>query len=127
MKWTVSIMLSLTLGGCINSASDNIREFIPGMYIRKVHNEFTDGWDTLVIKEQDRDAGVYLIDKMESYQKHIDGQTFSPKYETEQWTAVYDERLHQLLVQNKERTILFDPAENELMSNRTVYDKVTRK
>ncbi|MBV4357318.1 hypothetical protein [Pinibacter aurantiacus] len=117
----------LVLSGCMNSASDKIREFIPGTYVRQIHNEYTNGSDTLMIKLQDESAGVYLIDKMVGYQKHIDGRTFPPKHETSQWTAVYDEKLHQLIVQNQGFIIVFDPAKNQLMSNRTLYDKITKK
>lgn len=120
-----STVMFLVLAGCRDAASDKVRAFIPGMYVRQIHNEFTNGADTLVIKEHDNKAGVYLIDKMERLQKHIDGRAFTPKYETAKWTAVYDEKLHQLIVQNQGRILLFDPAKNQLMSNRTLYEKVT--
>lgn len=126
MKVTILILLvaTLVLPACSGLKEDKMKSFIPGMYIRKVHNEFTDGWDTLVIKQQDHAAGIYFIDKMETYQKHLDGKTFPPEHKEEEWTAVYDEKLHQLFVQNKERVLLFDPEKNLLYMNRTAYDKV---
>jgi len=119
-------VLVLVLSGCMNSASDKIREFIPGTYVRQIHNEFTNGADTLVITEYDHTGGVYFVENKTGYQQQLDGKVFSPQYKVKKWTAVYDEKTHQLNIQKRDEFITFLPDQNKLLDGRTEFLKVSK-
>jgi len=129
MKVNVLLILSLTaiLESCTNSTSDKIRDFIPGTYARQIHDEFTNGGDTLVISEQDLSGGVYFIENRKGYQQHLDGKVFPPERKMRKWTGVYDPKTHQLMIQNTEDIITFLPEKDNLLLGRTEYDKVKDK
>ncbi|MDI3321365.1 hypothetical protein [Pinibacter soli] len=129
MKSIVLLTIALTsiFGSCTNSTSDKIREFIPGMYVRQLHDEFTNGADTLVISEQDLSGGVYFIDNMTGYQQQLDGKVFPPEHKVEKRTGVYDRRTHQLIIQNTGDILTFLPRQNKLLQGRTEYNKVKDK
>lgn len=110
--------------GCTNAVSDNVREFIPGIYVRPIHNEFTQGYDTLSIREQDREAGVYFVENRYGYQQHLDGKISKPEHKVKKWTAVYDNKTHQLNIQQEGSVITFLPSQNKLLKGRTEFSKV---
>ncbi|MBV4359077.1 hypothetical protein [Pinibacter aurantiacus] len=126
MKLILLLTIALTtfFGSCTNSPSDKIREFIPGMYVRQLHDEFTSGADTLIISEYDPSGGVYFIDSKMRYQQHLDGKIFPSEYKVKKRTGVYDPKTHQLIIQNTEDILTFLPGQNKLLQGRTEYNKV---
>ncbi|MDH7459863.1 hypothetical protein QEG73_01195 [Chitinophagaceae bacterium 26-R-25] len=99
---------------------------MPGMYVRQIENEFTNGADTIVITVHDHSGGVYLVQNMTGYQQRLDGKVFPPEYKVKKWTAVYDEKTHQLIIQQKQDIITFSPQENKLLRGRTEFFKVKK-
>lgn len=125
MKHLLNLLIAVVvISSCSNPAADKIRAFIPGMYIKEINNEFTKGMDTLVFEVMDETGGVYSIKRRTGYQQTIDGKQLSPQYETESWTAVYDEKTHQLMEQQKGRVFTFLPDQDKLSMGSSEYRKI---
>lgn len=119
-----ALMIAALATGCSNLRTDKVKEFIPGVYVRTVADEFTKGMDTLVIDLLDRSAGSYSIDKKMSFQQVIDGRQLSPQYKTEQWTAIYDNDTHQLMEQRKGKVLSFMPDQDLVSMGGSEYKKI---
>jgi hypothetical protein len=112
------------ISSCTNSKTDTGVDFIPGVYVKEIRQEFSHGKDTLLINVFDKDAGTYTIVRKTSYQQQIDGQKFPPKRERHQWIAVYDPVTKQLREQNKEKTYFFSEEKGLLLTGGSEYKKV---
>lgn len=119
-----ALMIAALATGCSNSTTDKVKDFIPGVYVRTVADEFTKGMDTLVIEVLDRSAGSYSINKKMSFYQVIDGKELSPQYKTEQWTAIYDDDTHQLMEQRKGKVLSFMPDQDLVSMGGSEYKKV---
>ncbi len=86
-----ALAIAALANSCSDLRADKVKDFIPGVYVKSIDDEFTKGMDTLVIDVLDKSAGSYSINKKMSYQQVIDGRELSPQYKTESWTAVYDD------------------------------------
>jgi hypothetical protein len=126
MKVTVlsALTFAVVLQGCTESNNDQIRKFVPGIYVRHFRDEFSTGSDTLDITEHDGKAGIYFIDEKEGYQQKLDGKVFPAQYKTKEHTALFNETTHQLTIQNGGDIITFLPDKNKLLLGRTEYEKV---
>jgi hypothetical protein len=118
------LMVAAVISSCSGPAADNVRAFIPGIYIKEINDEFSKGMDTLVFEVMDETGGVYSIKRRTGYQQTIDGKQLSPQYETESWTAVYDEKTHQLMEQRKGRVFTFLPDQDKLSMGSSEYRKI---
>lgn len=119
-----ALAIAALAGGCSDLKADKVKDFIPGVYVKSIDDEFTKGMDTLVIDVLDKSAGSYSINKKMSYQQVIDGRQLSPQYKTENWTAVYDENTYQLMEQRKGKVLSFLPEENKLSLGGSEYQKI---
>lgn len=125
MKQLITVLvIAAFVVGCSDSQADKMKDFIPGVYIKTIDNEFTKGMDTLVIDVLDKTAGSYSIRKKSSYQQVIDGRQLSPQYKVENWTALYDKEINQLMEQRKGKVLSFLPEENKLSLGGSEYKKI---
>lgn len=114
------LALSTILLSC--HAGYQIKELIPGNYVREFKNEFFIGRDTLVIWHFKN--STYVINHKESYQRIRDGDLLNVERKTEKWVTVYDEK-DQVLIEGRTGKILsFDPSKNLLMVGSSIYKKM---
>lgn len=125
MRHLLNLLIAVAvISSCSNPVADRVRDFIPGMYIKEINNEFTKGMDTLVFEVMDESGGVYSIKRRTGYQQTIDGRVLSPQHKEESWTAVYDEKTHQLMEQQKGRVFTFLPDRDKLSMGSSEYRKI---
>jgi len=116
-SYLLGLSILLAVASCKNGASDSLKSFIPGTFVRGINNEFTTGSDSLVISVLDEGGGTYLVSHRSGYQQRIDGKLLPPGYKTEKWTATYDQEHHQLQVQPQGKTFTFLPEKGILVTN----------
>lgn len=119
-----ALVIAVFVSSCSNLQADKVQDFIPGVYVKTIDDEFTKGMDTLMIDVLDKSAGSYSISKKMSYQQVIDERPLSPQYKLENWTAVYDKDTHQLMEQRKGKVLSFLPEKGKLSLGGSEYKKI---
>lgn len=109
---------------CNSLQQDEVRDFIPGIYVKEINQEFARGMDTLIIETLDEAGGSYSITRRSGYQQTIDGRKLTPKNEVHKWTAVFDVNTKQLKEQNKGKVFTFSPEQNTLTMGSSEYRKI---
>jgi hypothetical protein len=127
MKTQLAILglLFVILIACNESASDEVKSFIPGTYSRHYTDEFTDSYDTVEIKLVTSGGSEgFEISKRMRFQKTIDGQQTPVDYKTETWFGNYDKDAKTVYIPKSGKTIYFDPEKNELKMGTEPYKKI---
>jgi hypothetical protein len=126
MKQTIlfNALILIFIASCSNAIKDNEANFIPGIYVKEIKQEFAVGMDTLIIQVMDKEAGSYTIVRRSSYQQQLDGKLMTPKYEIEKSVAIYEPATKQLREQNKERVFTFSEEKGLLSTGGSEYKKV---
>jgi hypothetical protein len=125
MKTINFLLLStITAVGCSTSPQNEKTDSISGTYVKKIEQEFAVGTDTLFIKPMDINSGKYIIVNASRYQQIIDGKLLSPKIETHKWIAIYDNKLMELTINNKEKTFHYLPKDKKLILGKSEYKKI---
>ncbi len=117
------IVCLLLLSSCV-LWDDNIKEFIPGMYVKQFQQQYASGSDTLVITTQDETTNRYNIERHLSYIPVHDGKVLSLQNETAAWYGIYNKDDKQLIVRPSGKIIAFSPEKNCLYIGTSVYKKV---
>jgi len=123
-RFITALAIIAFANSCGDLQTDKVRDFIPGVYVKTIDDEFTKGMDTLVIDVLDNSAGSYSISKKMSYRQAMDGKELSPQYKMETWTAIYDRDSHQLMEQRKGKVLSFLPGEGKLSLGGSEYQKI---
>lgn len=128
MKQSILVLLigGFAFVGC-SSGTDTTRPFIPGTYVKDIHDEFTQGMDTLTIKILDYRSSNYSIVRKMSYTQTIDGKSLSPKQDIHKWTAVYNANSLQLIENSQGRVFTFSPGRNVLSMGSSEYRKISNE
>ncbi len=124
MKQLFSIISVVLFISCGSQRSETVQNFIPGLYINEIKQEFAIGMDTIFINLLDKQASSYKIIRKSSYQQMIDGKILSPKQEVHNWIAYYDLTKNQLIEPNNERVFTFIPEKNMLLMGSSKFKKV---
>lgn len=120
-------LLVVTTLMCIAcNTRQNVQDFMAGIYIRHIQNEYSEGYDTLRVSKAGGDADVYIIVRSVTYQRIINGEIKPAEHKTEKWLAVYDEKNKVLLEQKKGKIISFVPEKNQLLVGSNVYQKTSK-
>lgn len=120
----LNCMLVLFLTGCVSiTGHDDIHDFIPGTYVRILHDEFTRGVDSLIIQPINNGTETYSISKRSSYQQTLDGKKMPQVYKKIEWVVTYQPATKQLMDAMHERVFTFIPKENKLLMGSTTYIK----
>ena len=106
------------------SATEKVKSFIAGTYIRAFEGDYSVGNDTLVIEQPDANNNYYTIQHKMSYQQIKDKKSLSVDYKTENWTAVFNEQTNVLEEQKKGMMLSFLPDENALLLGGSKFKKV---
>lgn len=105
------------------STGSDVRQFIPGTYIRSSQHEFGLENDTLIILPQNEMANEYKIIRRWKYARVLDGQKMEPKYEQRQTMAVFDKKESRLVEAPSGDTYSFDPYKKVLFNGTVKYHK----
>ena len=106
------------------AASDNVKEFIPGTYIRFGQQEYGTEWDTLVISVQNASANEYKIQRAWKYARVLDGKAIEPEYKNKSTSAIYDSKAKVLNEKETGNSYSFKPDENAVFAGTTKYLKL---
>jgi hypothetical protein len=101
---------------------NKVEDWITGVYIRLVSNDFSQGADTLTITK--KASSQFLIKRRSSYRRLLDGQVFDPEYKTEDWLGVYDEKTQLLHEQQHGKVLSFQPGESTMKVGTAEYKKI---
>jgi hypothetical protein len=89
MKYMM-IFVSILFAACNSITKDEVKEFIPGTYIRSSQNEFGKEYDTLVLSLQSKSANEYKIQRRWRYDRVLDGKPTEPEYKITETSGLYD-------------------------------------
>lgn len=119
-------LVVLLLYGCgIVSNTDEVKPFIPGIYVRHYTDEYTDSYDTIRITSATIHGSTgYWVIKRSRFQKIDNDGKSQPGYELKKWIATYDEKNHTLFLEKAGKSIYFDPANRELKIGTEPYKKL---
>lgn len=127
MKPSVALylLLPMLLLGCATSTSkDEIKEAIPGTYIRASQHEFGTEHDTVVISLQNEAANEYSLTRKWKYERVLDGKAIEPEYKNTTTTAIYDANGKLLKETQTGDTYTFDAKQGTLFAGSTKYQKL---
>jgi hypothetical protein len=122
MKPVLYLFCFLILFSCDNR-SHTTKEFIPGIYVRKVKNEFSIGHDTLFITAVNN--GTYSLDYNASYQRIKDGKLMAVENKREKWLANYDATKDVLVETRLGKILFFQQDSNLLYVGRSPYQRIS--
>lgn len=115
MKYAI-VFLSFLFTACNGIIKDEVKEFIPGTYIRNAETEFGKAYDTLVITMQNKSANEFKIQRKWRYERVLDGKPIPPEYKVTETSGIYDGDKKQLQETETLEFFTFD-AENKLLFN----------
>lgn len=101
---------------------DKVEDWITGVYIRLISNDFSQGTDTLTIAK--KSGRQFSIKRRSSYRRLLDGQVFDPEYKSEDWLGVYDEKTQLLHEQQHGKVLSFQPEERTMKVGTAEYKKI---
>lgn len=118
-------MLIFLLYGCsFMQAKDEIRDFLPGTYIRFSQHEFGTEHDTLVISLQNESAGEYKIVRRWKYERVLDGKAIEPEYKFTTTAGIYHSGRKLLQERETGDFLSFDVTEKLLFNGPVKYQKL---
>jgi hypothetical protein len=106
------------------NATEKVKSFIAGTYVRAFEGEYSVGNDTLVIAQPDANNNYYTIQHRMSYQQIKDKTPLSLEYKTENWTAMFNEQTNVLEEQQKGKRLSFLLDENTLLLGGSKFKKI---
>lgn len=105
-------------------ATEKVKSFIAGTYIRTFEGEYSKGDDTLIIDQPDENNNYYRIQHKMSYQQIKDKKPLPVEYKTENWTAIFNEQTNVLEEQKKGKRLSFLPDEKALLLGGSKFKKI---
>lgn len=118
------LFLSFVLTSCTGSVKDEVKEFIPGTYIRAAEHEFGAEHDTLVFTLQNASANEYKVERRWLYARVLDGKPLTPEYKQTSEAAVYNTDTKMLQETQTAETYSFDPTQKAVFAGTTKYQKL---
>ena len=106
------------------NATEKVKSFIAGTYIRAFEGEYSTGYDTLIIAQPDANNNFYTIQHKMSYQQIKDKKPLPIEYKTENWTAIFNEQTNVLEEQKKGKRLSFLPDEKALLLGGSKFKKI---
>lgn len=120
-------LLSVTVivsAACTSVAKDEIKEFLPGVYVREAKHEFGAEHDTISITLLNASSNEYKIVRRWSYERILDGKPLEPEYKVTDKTGVYSSETKMLQEASTLETYSFNPKQNLMFSGDTKYLKL---
>ena len=106
----MAVVCLLIFTGCSSASNerDAIKQFIPGIYVKEVKNEFLIASDTFIIQRTTGDN--YLIVNNTSYQRIKGNRLSARQYSTIRLHAVFNDKSENLDESRLGKTFSFDPG-----------------
>lgn len=114
--------LFISLYSCSHPANDDERNFIPGTYTRHYTDEYTDSYDTILIRQNA--SNTYILTKKSKYKKISDQSCWIAGAEEKKWLGTYVEGTGTLFLPSNGKTIFFDLKNRELRIGAEPYKKI---
>jgi hypothetical protein len=114
--------LFVSLYSCNLPANDDAKNFIPGTYTRHYTDEYTDSYDTILIRQNA--INTYILTKKSKYKKISDQNCWVAGSEEKKWLGTYDEGTGTLFLPSNGKTIFFDLKNRELNIGAEPYKKI---
>ena len=124
LSTAVTVILISCGGSQSNNATEKVKSYMQGTYVRAFEGEYSKGNDTLVINQPDENNNYYTIKHNSSYQKIRNKQLLPLEYKTEDWIAIFNEQTNVLEEQKKGKLISFLPDENALLLGSSKFEKI---
>lgn len=124
MKQLVFMVIANLIYSCGELKPDHLDSLIPGVYVKHISDEFTQGTDTLIIEVKNVNAASYSISRRMRFHQTIDGKELSPQYKTESWTAIYNKETKQLEEDRKGKIFTLSPENGTLSMGGSEYQKI---
>ena len=124
LLFALLIVFSSCNGTQNDNATEKVKSFIQGTYIRAFEGEYSKGNDTLIIEQPDANNNYYSIQHKMSYQQMKDKKPLPIEYKTENWTAIFNEQTNVLEEQKKGKRLSFLPDENALLLGGSKFKKI---
>jgi len=124
MKIIFLLQIAILLASCSSLMKDEVKDFIPGTYIRFSQHEFGSEYDTLVITLQNKTANEYRILRKWKYERVLDGSAIEPEYKHLTTSGIYTSK-HKLLQETETGDMFsFDVKGEFLFNGPTKYQKL---
>lgn len=121
MKQLFMMLAAAMVVGC-GSRQAAVEDFIPGMYVRAIHQEYATGSDTVLIEAVD--GNNYRITKNSGFSRIHNGKLLPHEHATEHWSGVYDAKAQVLYERRHGKVFSFDVAGGRLFIGGSEYQKV---
>ncbi len=122
--FVLHIAMLLVLTSCHSIMKDEVKEFMPGTYIRFSQLEFGKEYDTLIITLQNQSSNEYRIVRKWKYERVLDGSAIEPEYKRSVTSGVYNS-VHKLLQETETGDLYSFDAKRKLLFNGPVkYQKL---
>ena len=118
------ILLLKLLVGCEDSSNDDIRSFIPGVYVKQFEHEYSKAFDTLSIGVFDEKVNTYIIMKKAGFYRIKEGIIQPKEYSSQSWVGVYDESSKVLQELKTGVLFTFSPDRNSMLFGSAEYKKI---
>lgn len=118
------IFVSVLFAACNGLNKDEIKEFIPGTYIRQSQNEFGKEYDTLMVSLQSKSANEYKIVRKWRYDRVLDGKPMEPEYKQTESSGIYDADKKQLQETETLEFFTFDVEKKFLFNGANKFTKI---
>lgn len=117
----IPAIICLLSMSCNGLEKDEVKAYIPGIYIRLSEHEFGKEYDTLVVSEL---KDEFQITRKWKYERVLDGVKQEPEYKQEITTASYDNERKLLHEKETGNTMSLDAKEAVLFIGPTKYKKL---
>ncbi len=120
-----AIICALSIFACDSRTfQDEVKESIPGTYIRSTQHEYGTEHDTVVIILQNETVNEYKLTRRWKYERVLDGKPIEPEYKSTSTTAVYDAKAGMLKETETGDGYTFDTKEKVMFAGSTKYQKL---
>jgi hypothetical protein len=116
-------VLAIVMVSC-GSITEEVKDFIPGTYVRFAAGEYSKACDTLRVDEYDATHGTYMIEQRTGYQRMVDAKLQPREYLRRRHTAVLDEQTHQLQDRKTGKYYTFSPERGTMLAGSAEYIKI---
>lgn len=122
---TIFFIASTTIfWACNSTVKDEVKEFIPGTYVRSTQHEFGTENDTVIISLQNQSANEYKIVRRWKYDRILDGKPIEPEYKQTTNSAIYNTESKLLQESETLESYSFDPQQKAMFAGSTKYQKI---
>lgn len=109
---------------CTSVVKDEVKDFIPGTYIRAAQHEFGSEQDTIIVSVLNASSNEFKIMRRWRYERVVDGKPIEPEYKVTDNTGVYSSETKMLQESSTLENYSFDPKQNIMFTGDIKYQKL---